>query len=65
MIKSLLQSSLSTRVRIAIRLGIDTYIRKHGKDNPLNKDALTEEILGTLGDSIQDMLDIIKIGFNR
>lgn len=73
MIKYIIQSSLSNKIRLAITLGIRSYKTKVMKGKHPNNDVpfipkeeiLVEEILGALGDSIEDMLDIIKQGFTK
>lgn len=70
MIKHFIQSSLSNKIRISITKGILSYQHKcksKFKNEPQpsfpHQDILVEEILGALGDSIEDMLDILKQGF--
>ena len=67
MIKHILQSSLSNKIRDSIHKGIYSYKNTYNGQKSLipNEEILVEEILGALGDSIEDMLDIIKQGFTK
>jgi len=73
MIKNIIQSALSNRMRSAITVGIRAYKTKVMKGRHPNNDVpfipkeeiLVEEILGALGDTIEDALDIIKDGLSK
>lgn len=65
MLRKLARSALTNAVEKAVRKGVQKYTLLFPDANIPYSEQLVQSIIGELGDSIQDMLDIIGETFRQ